>query len=56
VCRAIQFLDAIAAVREAVAYAETNNALCILSLDFEAAFDNISHTYLFKMLKAYGFS
>jgi hypothetical protein len=50
-------LDAIDAVREAVAYAETtNNALCILSLDFKAAFDNISHTYLFKMLKVYGFS
>ena len=49
-------LDAIAAVTEAVAYAETtNNALCILSLDFKAAFD-ISHTYLFTMLKAYGFS
>ena len=46
-------LDAIAAVTEAVAYAETtNNALCILSLDFKAAFDNISHTYLFTMLKA----
>jgi hypothetical protein len=50
-------LDAIATVREAVAYAETTNkALCILSLDFKAAFDIISHMYLFKMLKAYGFS
>ena len=50
-------LEAIAAVREAVVYAETtNNALCILSLDFKAAFDNISHSYLFKTLKAYGFS
>ena len=40
-----------------MAYAETtNNALCILSLDFKAAFDNTSHTYLFTMLKAYGFS
>jgi hypothetical protein len=50
-------LDAIAAVREVVAYAETTkNALCIPSLDFKAAFDNISHKYLFKMIKAYGFS
>ena len=49
-------LEATAAVREAVAYAETtNNALCILSIDFKAAFDNISHTYLFTTLKAYGF-
>jgi hypothetical protein len=25
-------------------------------LDFQAAFDNISHTYLFQILQAYGFS
>ena len=50
-------LEAIAAVREAVAYAETtNNALCILSLDFKTAFDNIAHSYLFTLLKTYGFS
>jgi hypothetical protein len=50
-------LEAVAAVREAVAYAEiTNKAMCVLSLDFRAAFDNISHSYLFAMLKAYGFS
>jgi hypothetical protein len=40
-----------------VAYAETTNkALCILSLDFRAAFDKISHSYLFAILKAKGFS
>jgi Fe-S cluster assembly ATPase SufC len=50
-------LNGIATVREAIAYAETTNkALCILSLDFQAAFDNISHTYLFQILQAYGFS
>jgi hypothetical protein len=50
-------LEAIAAVRAAVAYAETtNNALCILSLDFKAAFDKISHSYLFTTLNVYGFS
>jgi hypothetical protein len=50
-------LEAVAAVRVAVAYAETTNkALCVLSLDFRAAFDNSSHSYLFAMLKAYGFS
>jgi hypothetical protein len=30
--------------------------MCILSLDFREAFDNISHDYLFKMLEIYGFS
>ena len=46
-----------AAVREAMAYAETtNNALCILSLDVKQASGNISHSYLFTMLNAYGFS
>ena len=50
-------LEAIAAVRETVAHAETtNNALCILSLDFKTAFDNIAHSYLFTLLKTYGFS
>jgi hypothetical protein len=50
-------LDAIDEVREAVSDAETTkNAQCILSLDFKAAFDNISHTYLFKMFKAYAYS
>jgi len=47
-------LETTAAVREAVTYAETtNNALCILSLDFKQAFDNISHSNLFTMLNAY---
>jgi hypothetical protein len=46
-------LETTADVREVVAYAETrNNALCILSLDFKEAFDNIPHSYLFTMLKA----
>jgi hypothetical protein len=39
--------DAVATVRDAVAYAETASiALCVLSLDFKEAFDKISHTYL----------
>jgi hypothetical protein len=50
-------LDTIATVREAVAYAQsTKKALCIVSLDFKAAFDKISHIYLYKMLQVYGFS
>jgi hypothetical protein len=49
--------EAMAAVREAIAHAEVKSTpLCILSLDFQEAFDNISHTYLFTMLKSYGFS
>jgi hypothetical protein len=34
----------------------TKMPMCILSLDFREAFDNISHDYLFKMLEIYGFS
>jgi hypothetical protein len=36
--------DAVASVRDAVAYAEMANApLCVLSLDFKQAFDKIFH-------------
>jgi hypothetical protein len=47
----------VATVRGAVAYAEMTQApLCILSLGFTAAFNGISHTYHFRMLKNYGCS
>jgi hypothetical protein len=50
-------LGAVAAIRETVAQAELTNApVCIISLDFKAAFDNIAHSYLFATLEAYGFS
>ena len=50
-------LGAVAAVREAIAQATvTKTPLCILLLDFQAEFDNISHTYLFAILQSYGFS
>jgi hypothetical protein len=50
-------IDAVATVREAIAQAEHIKwALCILSLDFQAAFDNTSHQYLFQILETYGFS
>jgi hypothetical protein len=40
-------LEAVATVRDAIAFAETTNKeLCILSLDFQAEFDNLSHAYL----------
>jgi hypothetical protein len=48
---------AVAAIREAVARAQvTRTPLCILSLDFQEAFDRISHSYLFAILESYGFS
>jgi len=48
--------DAVATVRDAIAYAETTRGpLCVVSLDFKQAFDRISHTYLFIVLRSYGF-
>jgi len=47
----------VATVREAVARAEvTKNPLCIVSIDFSAALDQISHSYLLAMLHAHGFT
>jgi hypothetical protein len=46
--------DAVATVHEAIAHAE--QALCILSHEFQATFDNISHQYLFQILERYRFS
>jgi len=49
--------DAVATVRDAVAYAELTHApLRIHSLDLTAAFDGISHTYRLRMLNNYGYS
>ena len=49
--------NAVATVRDAIAYVELTDApLCILSLDFTAAFDRISHIYLLWMLKSNGYS
>ena len=48
--------EAVAVVREAIAYAETANKLgFIMSIDFSAAFDKISHEYLYKILSTHGF-
>jgi len=30
--------------------------LCVLTIDFQGAFDNLSHEYLFEVLCKYGFS
>jgi hypothetical protein len=49
--------DAVAMARNAMLYAELAHApLSILSLDFTAAFDRISHTFLFRVLKRCGYS
>jgi hypothetical protein len=49
--------EAVVTVREAVAHAEvTKTPLCIVSIDFSAAFDNISRSYLLAMLHAHGFT
>jgi len=48
--------DAVATMRDVVAYAETKKVpLCAVSLDFQSAFDFISHTYLQEILQTYGF-
>jgi Reverse transcriptase (RNA-dependent DNA polymerase). len=44
--------DAVATVRDAIAYAP----LCNLSLDLTAAFERISHTLLFRLLKCYDYT
>jgi hypothetical protein len=49
--------EVLATIREAIACTEyTRTLICILSLDFSNASDNISHEYLFKLLEIYGFS
>jgi len=50
-------LGAISAIRDTIAHAElTHTSVCILSLDFKGAFDNIAHSYLFAMLESYRLS
>jgi hypothetical protein len=49
--------DAVATVRDVAAYAENVHlSLCILTLDFQHAFDSIAHEYLFTTLRSYGLS
>ena len=50
-------LDALANTRDVIAHYETTSTpLCVLSLDFQSAFDRISHQYLFHVLHRYGIS
>jgi len=48
--------DAVATVRDIIAYAEDTKPICLLSIDFKDAFDKISHTLLFNILREYGTS
>jgi len=46
-----------ALVRDAIAYSQTSGSpLCVLTLDFQHAFDRISHHYLFQILHRYDIS
>jgi hypothetical protein len=48
-------MDAGMQVRNTIAYSEsTTTPLCILSLDFQQAFNQIFHQILFNILQAYG--
>jgi len=48
---------ATARVTDIIAYSEeTNKQTCIPTIDFEEAFDRISHSFLFLILKEYGIS
>jgi hypothetical protein len=50
-------LQAVATVRDTIAYVEaTNTPMCVVTIDFKEAFDNVSHEYIFKLLQRYGFS
>ena len=50
-------LDALTTVRDAIANAQyTKTPLCVVTLDFQAALDKISHEYLFTLLHKYGLS
>lgn len=49
--------EAIATIKDAFDYAEvTRTPLCVLSTEFQGAFYNVSHEYLFEVLYKYGFS
>jgi hypothetical protein len=50
-------LEAVTTVRDTIAYTESHNIpMCVLTLDFQQAFDRVSHQYLFQVLRQYGIS
>jgi hypothetical protein len=49
--------EAVTAIRDIIAYTEVHNeSVCLLTIDFKDAFDRISHSYLYAILREYGFS
>jgi hypothetical protein len=43
-------MDSVSTIRDVIAYAKTTNTpLCVISLDFRQAFDNISHIYIYTL-------
>jgi len=49
--------DAMAAVQDVIAFAEImRKPVCVVSIDFSATFDKISHEYLQEILSPHGFS
>ena len=49
--------EAIATVRDIITYAEgTNILICLLSIDFKDAYDRMSHSFLFTILREYRIS
>jgi len=54
--RGRSIFDTVAMVREVIAFAETEKKpICVESLDFSAAFDNVTHTYMEEAIRAHGF-
>ena len=50
-------VDAAAGLRDITAIgARRRNGICLITLDFQGAFDNISHEYLTNLLERYGYS
>ena len=48
--------DAVATIRDAIAHSEiTRKPLCVIAIDFQAAFDRVSHRYMERALQAHGF-
>jgi len=47
--------EAVATIRDAIAHSEITHPLCVIAIDFQSAFDRVSHRYMEKALHAHGF-